>query len=312
MTIQAMMAGWYITRSSVVQNGLAALGYRTSVWVTQKTQLSKRLKLFTGISPGIIQRILDILTLGANGIRCPDIATQPLVDLEDGHYALAPFVWLNSSPERNLCTLLNQIPSERAKYLTLVDEKEAASREEAKRFLAPLGLAFAHGPVKGTNLDLAVIDHLNKICLCLELKWFIEPAEIREVEDRTEELERGIKQAKILQRLFNERDRHLLEDILKITPNYSLFCVVGSVNWIGMGDVQDMEVPIVKLWHLLHQIKETKSLAAAVEWLRERRFLPREGEHFSVVPMEIGCGRWKASWYGIKPEATFATAGETE
>ncbi len=301
MTIQAMMTGWHLAKSALLQNGLAALGYRTSVWVTKKDDLAKRLRLFTGINLEVVQRILDILTLGSNGIRYPDIATQPLVDLENEHFALAPFVWLNTNAERNLCALLNQIPSERAQYLSLVDEKEVASREEAKKFLSPFRLAFAHGPVKGTNLDLAIIDHRNKVCLCLELKWFIEPAEIREVEDRTKELARGIGQAKVLQQLFDDRDRHFLEDVLKITPDYSFFCAVGSVNWIGMGDVQDTDVPIVKVWHLLHRMEETKSLTAVVEWLRERCFLPREGEDFSAVPMEIKCGRWKATWYGIKP-----------
>jgi hypothetical protein len=184
--------------------------------------------------------------------------------------------------------------------LALVGEKEIASREEVEHFVKPFGLSCVHGPVKGSNLDLALVDHTNKVCLCLELKWFIEPAEIREIEDRTEELARGIQQAKVLQQLFNNRDRHFLKDTLKITSDYLFVCAVGSVNWIGMGDVQDAEVPVVKLRHLLQQIEETKSLASVVEWLRERRFLPRDDVDFSAIPLEIECGCWKATWYGIK------------
>ena len=298
--IQAMCAGWHLAHSMAVNSGMIKNGYQSAVWVTGKSELVKRITRFTSVKDAVVARIVSLLTFGSNAIRNPDIATQPLIDLEKGRYALGPFIWLNTSLERNLCTLLNQLPAERSRYSTLTKSKENAAFDEAKRFLVGLGLVAKCGPVKGTDLDLGIVDHANRVCLCVEIKWFIEPAEVREIENHAEELEIGIGQAKILQRLFAQRDKQFLETRLGITPNYRFFCVVGSVNWIGMGDTQDPDVPIVKLWHLLHHIERT-SLGGAVDWLQSRRYLPEEGRDFTVHSLDIACGAWKANWYGLLP-----------
>jgi hypothetical protein len=289
LTLQALMLGWHTVRTIVANNGTQGMGYRSSVWVVPYAEL--------------LARIADLITFGSNQIRDPDISVQPLVDLKNGFYAIDPFVLLNTNVERNLCVLLNQIPSERAAYSRLSNDKEAATKAEIIQVLASHGFDFRSGPVAGTNTDLAVIDRTNKVCLCLELKWFIEPAEIREVEQRTEELAQGIVQAKKIKRLFETGDTHLLEKVLDIDLEYTFLCAVGSVNWIGFGDVQDEEIPIIKVWHLLRLLKETGSLLGAIKWLRNRDYLPKEGLACCVEPWEITCGIWSATWYGIKPLA---------
>jgi hypothetical protein len=308
LTIQGMLYGWYLARDFVAQQGMVGLGYPSSVWMLPVHELAARLKQFTGIPRSVITSILDLITFGSNDIREPDIATQPLVDLRNGFYALSPFVFLNINVERNLCALLNQIPKEREKYLTLVDEKETAVVEEMKEFLAPINLEFKSGAVRGTDIDLAIIDRTNKVCLCLELKWFIEPAEIREVEDRTKELMRGIVQAKKISALFEAGDDRLLHSVLKIDADYTFLSAVGSVNWIGFGDVQEPEVPIIKVWHLLSFLKDTGSLMDALAWLKNREYLLRAGSDYTVEPREISCGKWSATWYGIKPLEQSGTA----
>jgi hypothetical protein len=301
LTLQAMLYGWHLARYLVAQQGMVGLGYPSSVWMLPVRELAVRLKQFTGIPRPAITNILDLITFGSNDIREPDIATQPLVDLRNGFYALSPFVFLNINVERNLCALLNQIPKERENYLTLVDEKETAVVEEMKEFLAPLNFEFKWGEVKGTNIDLAIVDRSSRVCLCLELKWFIEPAEIREIEDRTKELMRGVIQAKKISALFDAEDNHLIQHILKIDRDYIFMSAVGSVNWIGFGDVQDSAIPIIKIWHLLRFLKDTGSLSAAINWLKSRQYLPRAGTDYTVEPWEISCGKWSATWYGIKP-----------
>jgi hypothetical protein len=301
LTLQSLMFGWHTVRTALAQNGMAALGYKSSVWVVRKDELLARLKRYTAVNAPAIARIIDLITFGSNQIRNPDISVQPLVDLENGTYAVDPFVLLNTNIERNLCVLLNQIPSEKAAYSRLSNEKEAATKTEIMGFLAPSGFDFRSGGVEGTDLDLAIIDRANKACLCLELKWFIEPAEIREIEERTQELAHGVTQAKKIKALFEFGDKHLLENILAIDGGYAFLCAVGSVNWIGFGGIQDSEIPIIKVWHLLGHLKECGSLLDAMKWLRERAYLPREGKDYSVEPWEISCGKWSATWYGIKP-----------
>jgi hypothetical protein len=265
-----------------------------------RDELLARLRRYTGVDAPVIGRVLDLITFGSSGIRTPDIAIQPLVDLGDQTYALAPFVWLNTNVERNLCVLLNQIPQEKAVYSGLVRDKEAATRDEMRAFLAPLGFDLKWGKVGDTDLDLAIVDRTNKVCLCLELKWFIEPDEVREIEQRTKELMAGAMQAKKIKSLFESGDVRLVRDLLNIDQDYQFLSAVASQNWIGFGDVQDTEIPIIKVWHLLSQTKETCSLAETVAWLKDRRYLPKEGLDFSIEQRELSCGNWRATWYGLK------------
>ena len=170
--------------------------------------------------------------------------------------------------------------------------------------LAPCQLEFKDGEVKGTNVDLAIIDRRNKVCLCLELKWFIEPAEIREIDERTKELAIGIGQAKIINALHAGRNERLMKDVLDIDADFAFLTAVASRNWIGHDDAQDPEVPIIKVWHLLSKMKECSSLLEILSWLKSREYLPKEGADYSIEPWEISCGTWQATWYGIKPLAS--------
>lgn len=300
ITLQAMLYGWHSVRTVLANAGMPGIGYKSSVWVVGKDELINRLCRYTDLEIDTVTNVLYYITFGNMDIRRPDIAIQPLIDLKNGFYALSPFVWLNTNTERNLCVLLNQIDIEKGCYSRLTNEKEVALREEIKEFLAPFDFDIAYGALDNTDLDIAIIDRTNKCCLCLELKWFIEPAEIREIHDRSEELLKGIVQAKKLITLFQEHNHRLIKDVLKIDQDYSFFTAVGSKNWIGHEDVQDIEVPIIKIGHLLHKIQEGSSLTDVVQWLATRSYLPVKGTDYEVSPWEISCGGWNATWYGIK------------
>ena len=309
VTIQSMLCAWRDVRTILAAQGMPGLGYRSAFWIIPKENLIKMLAHYTNIKRGIVEEVLDLITFGSNGIDCPDIATQPLIDLRNGSYALSPFVWLNSAAERNLCALLNQVPMHRDAYSRLTNQKEGEMRNEIIQFLSPFGFDFEKGIVQGTDVDLAIIDRKSKVCLCLELKWFIEPAEIREIVDRSKDLHTGIEQARKLNALHQASDQRLVKDILKVDASYSFLSVVVSRNWIGHDEIQCPDVPIIKVWHLLNKIKDCKgALLEPLVWLRDREYLPKHDVDYSIVPTEIACGEWRANWYGIKPLAS----GENE
>jgi hypothetical protein len=301
LTLRALMLGWQRARVLSTQRGVEHLGYNSSVWVIRKDELVKRLVRYTAVQRDAVDRIIDYITFGSNQIRHPDIALQPVIDLKNGSYALAPFVFLFNDIERNLCALLNQIPFERELYSRLSNDKETVTKNEIEQFLLPYDFEFRTGEVQGTNVDLAIIDRAKKVCLCLELKWFIEPAEIREIEQRGQELAQGVIQAKKIQSLFERGDANLITNVLRIDASYTFLCAVASVNWIGFEGVQDSQVPIIKVWHLMHYFKEVGSLSKVVRWLRSRAYLPYEERDFMVKPWELSCGRWAATWYTVEP-----------
>ena len=284
-----------------IATGQGYVGYADSIYVATRDELLRRVVRYSRISNSKVQSIFDDLSYGNRDISKPDPALQPLIQLDSDSYAIMPHLWLSSSAERNLTVLLNKLPSEREIYAKLVDEKERLMRERFKTCLSADGFRFTCGKVQGLpDVDLAIIMDSKKTCLLLELKWFIEPAETREIIERSEEIEKGISQVLKLKQAFANNHTPLLEK-LKIDSSYRLEGVVVSENWIGHAKVQSPEIPVIQANHLIAKLKAAESLQSVMEWLQDRKYLPREGEHFKVHMTTHTIGDWSLKWYEIQP-----------
>jgi hypothetical protein len=272
-----------------------------AVLITRLSQLVEWIAQPNGLPHGVVRAVLDDLTFGNRGIRAPDPMLQPLFEIVDGSIALTPSILLNSSAERNLATLMNKIPKEQAIYSKLVDEKEEKMRARLQSELGGNGLRFESGRMPGNlpDLDLAVIDDLNKECFVCEMKWFIEPAEAREVIDKSKELTKGIGQASRLSKAISEGSNDL-HSRLRINSEYRVTPVVLSETWIGFGNIQDESVPIIKIDHFRSVVNE-RGMSDIRSWLLRRDYLPEEGKHYEIKPFNVKIGRWKLEWYGINP-----------
>ena len=297
--IQSMVYGWFIARQIGCQKGISALGYKSALWTPGKAELISRLSRYTGLDKEKVTIIVGYLTFGDAGIRNPDVAIQPIIDLKNGELALSSLVWLNVNCERNLCVLLNQINEEKKIYSKLVNEKEEKLRDEIVSKLDVLGYDFKYGQIGNTDVDLAVIDRKNKKCLTIELKWFIEPAEIREVIQRSKEVKKGVLQANKVQDAWKRKDRRLVEQLLDIDESYELLAVVAPVNSIGNLSAQDGVTPVIKTWHLISEILDKKDLGIVIEWLMSRNYLPKKDVDYKIKSTEIKSGKWNSTWYGI-------------
>ena len=126
--IQSLMAGHFMAKQIAINLGVESMAYDSGVILMPLHSLTARLVRYTGVQESSIVSILEFITFGSQGVRNPDIATQPLILFESGICLLAPVVWLNVDSERNLCVLLNQVPSERKLYSRLVQDKEDSLR----------------------------------------------------------------------------------------------------------------------------------------------------------------------------------------
>ena len=300
ITTQILSLAWNIAKTKAASM-MVEPAYKSSVWVVRKQELVSTISKYSKIPKDIVQKIYQKITFGGEGIRDPDIAVQPLIDLYNGYYAISPFVWTNVDSERNLCVLLNQIDSEKKLYLALVQNKEALLRNEFIHLAISLSLDYKHGEIKDTDIDLALIDRERKICLIMEMKWFIEPAETRECYDRSKELKKGVKQALKIKNAYANSDQKLVKEILNIEPDYEFLTIVVSKNWIGHSNVQHPEVPIIKSGDLIKNLESSKSLRKTIAWLTRRDYLPKIEKDFDVHYIDIEVGKWKSKWYGIKP-----------
>ena len=296
--VQLLAHGWFLARQLAAAEGAEGLAFASSVWTPGKSHLWEMVSRFSGINKAVVVDVLRYLTFGEMGVRSPDIAVQPLVDLSNGQYAVAPFVVMHTNVERNLCVLLNQIPAERSIYSRLVAQKEEQARNETIASLSKKRFEFKFGPIDGTDVDLAIIDLAAKACLCVELKWFIEPAEVREILERSKEIAKGVEQAGKITDAFLRREERLLQ-LLGIDERYDFLAIVASVNSIGSYQVQSPTVPVIKLWQLIAEVERGQHLRDAIQWLRDRRYLP-QGHLYKIRDVDVQVGAWKSTWYGIE------------
>lgn len=291
----------WTARGISVTQGCANLGYADSIYLPTCDELLWRIVRYSGISESSVRSIFDDLSYGNRNISDPDPALQPLIKLNSEVYAIMPHLWLFSSAERNLTVLLNRLPSEKEIYSRLVSEKEEFMRQTFQSHLSDDGLRLIWGSVPGLpDIDLAIVKDSEKMCLLLELKWFIEPAEVREIIQKSEEIEKGISQVLELKRTFANNYQPLLAK-LRIDSSYRLEGVVISENWIGHVTVQSPGVPVIRADHLIAKLQATESLESAVDWLIAREYLPKEGEHFKVRTTTSTVGNWSVEWYEIEP-----------
>ena len=298
-TIQSMSYGWFMARQFACAEGVTALGFKDALWTPERTELIARLRRYTGIAQEKIDKIVEYLTFGEAGIRNPDIAIQPIVDLRNGELAISTFVFLNVNCERNLCVLLNQINKEKKIYSGLVKDKENKLREEIIERIKVKGYEVRHGELDDTDVDLAIIDRDAKKCITIELKWFIEPAEIREVIQRSKEVKKGVEQAKKITKLWDENDNRLVNEILSIDKSFDFLAVVAPVTSIGNPSSQDINIPVIKTWHLIDEIMRIDDLGKVMEWLKNRSYLPQKNIDFKIEKVDIKSGDWSSIWYGI-------------
>jgi len=281
-------------------HGCRGLGFVDAVVVTAKADLVSRLTRYTGLPQGVVQAVLSDLTYGSRQ-RTPDPALQPFITLAEDSYAVVPFLWLHSSPERNLCALLNRIPTERAIYLRLTEEKEQLMRAEIEAAAKARGFRTASGNIPGRDdigdVDLAIISDADQLCLLLELKWFVPPAEIREVHERRQELQKGISQVERRLAALREDDS-ACHSFLKSVPRIE--GAVISKNWIGDSSVQQLSRPVIATPHFIAKLGAGEPLSVISDWLATREYLPVLDKHYSIGKAEAVIGRWAIEWYGIK------------
>ena len=270
-------------------------------FLVPRRELIAAVKDVTMLPRGEIARIIELLTYGSCGIDNPDPALQPLIELSAGTLVLSTPLVMGTAAERNLTALLNRLPTERRLYASLTQQKEALMRERMIRRLPPF-LHSWHGHLRGHNdtlqADLAVVGPGSETLLFLELKWFIDPAEPRELDERSEELEKGVVQCKRLTDAVRA-DPKLVTIVTNHTISHISAAVV-SANWIGLANVQDSEVPIINEEHLLAKIASTADLRTVTSWLVTRAYLPVEQVHFRTHVDRVSLAGSNLDWYGIE------------
>jgi hypothetical protein len=294
-SLRAVTLAWVAARSFCFRSGFHMFGFALASGVVRirRDVLIQLVHAACHIPITTVRHILEMLTFGSHGIRTPNIMLQPIVELPGRLCLVAPFVLFNAADENNLCSLLNRIGRYKRRYSALTNQKESLMREELERALQGAGWDLVSGEVEETDVDVAIVDRENKTCLCVELKWFIQPGPIREVVDRGEDLAKGVAQSMAISRLHSQCAA-TLHSLFKIDETFDLLPIVGSMNWIGNEVDQSTAVPVVNFRHLIRQLLRDRCLPKTIEWLRERAYLPVLDRDFTRTLVDVRCGPWRA------------------
>ncbi|MCG8653778.1 MAG: hypothetical protein MI861_28325 [Pirellulales bacterium] len=228
---------------------------------------------------------------------------QPLLPLSNTKLAISPAIWLSLDVERNFCVLANRVPSARDAYSGMSQDRSKLLESMLRDELSSSSFRFWSGNIPGRpdlpDVDLVLIDSASKTSLVLELKSFIQPAEPREIIDRSSEIAKGVSQIRELREYAASHDREF-HQLLNIDAEYRINFTVASQNSIGAGSVQDVSTPVIRASHLIDSLR-VRGIASTCDWLESRAYLPIEGKHFDTVPTEHEVAGKTLTWYGIRP-----------
>jgi hypothetical protein len=290
-------------RIAAAARGCVDLGYDRALILFSGDEVIRRVVRYTSVPEATARAVVEDLTYGERGVQSPDPILQPLVPMGNSVLGLAPSLVLFSSCERNLIVLLNKLAGEREAYTRLSQDREDLTRDRIEEAVKAEGLRCWSGAIPGRpdlgDVDVVIIDDENRCCLLLETKSFVAPAEIREVMDRSKEVARGVARTK------ERRDHvcsgaHDLLATLRVDSTYTMEWAVASETSIGATYVQDPEVAVIRVEHLLRRIA-SKGLPHVIGWLARREYLPAEGEHYEAVDFVAEVAGWHLPWYGIRP-----------
>ena len=301
--LSALAAIQFHARLAAKARGAPHLGFNDSVLAFGRRELKARICRYSQLGDTAVIAILEDLTYGSRGVDRPDPALQPIIPVSVDALLVSPSLILCLSPERNHCTLLNSIAVERQLYAGLVNQKENLMRQQILNAANANWRRFSGEIPQRRDLpdiDLALIDDQRDCVLILELKWFIDPDEVREVLNKHEELKKGVNQLKRLLAAFEDGSR-TVQRALNVPDTCRCQVAVVSQNWIGFRAVQDQAVPIISLRHLEGALRQAESLLSVALWLNARKYLPTDGVHFRVVSGDVTIGDHSALWYDIEP-----------
>ncbi len=263
-----------------------------------QSEISRRSGLNIETAAAILKDLVYDPALYESGNKQPDVTCQPFFCLRGEFLALSNQLVMLSNAERNLWDLISIIRPEI--HSRLRNEKEALWLRELFPKLETYGLR-ALGPIKleyenkRSDLDLLVIDDVQRFGLGLQLKWLNHPDRIRDVKYADSELLKGLDQAELAREWLNSRPVKLNE-VTGISANemktYEFQTAVLSKNTLGSTDTIREGFPILTERLLEWTLGEPHHRNIKTLWRvgDEQRYMPQRGKHFVDIDVESEFG----------------------
>lgn len=260
------------------------------IMVHTKSEWVKDLSVISGLAADTVSAILDDLTYNPDLYfqpkkKDPDVTCQPFFHLSSDLLGLSNQLVMMSNADRNIWELVSILrPKVHAKTR---NEKEERWLRDLEPFFKEKGL-FSKGHIslgEFGDIDLLVIDQVEKFGIVFQLKWLAAPDRINQVGHAAKELQRGIDQAKKALDWIRSNSAALSSKTgIGVTEisEIEFEGIVLSMNTTAGGRVYDEEVPIISERLVKWVIDEpwNRNLRDLFSVAKEGNFYPIVGKHY--------------------------------
>lgn len=259
-----------------------------------REQLCNDLQQLADFTNEQVHCFIDILIYG-NKSKTPDLALQPLYLATGGLLIVPCYHILNSNIQRNLLALLAKTEPKR------FDSQSSCFEDQMISIIEPLlknwqfhllNTEFSVNKVK-EEIDVLILDEINKTILLLEFRWILQPGDAREVHNKIKATSSKVNQ---LSRKVDFFEKNLVQNIKRgfdgavNVGNASEWNVHGIVVIQGFGGTGSHldEIPIITLDIFRKGLREFKCLHSLYLWIKGLSWLPEEGKHFEIETVVEG------------------------
>jgi hypothetical protein len=249
---------------------------------TEIKRLNQTIARVTSIPMRDVEAITSALTLGS-GTNNPDPALQPLIPVGPTKLAVPCIMVLSSNWGRNMLSLHARVSP------TTFDADSAVFEQRmtadivglVPREFDPRCNIFL--PVEGgtEEVDLVLIDAVNFAVLLVELKWTIQPGDIREVLARKQAMREKVTQT---HRKLHRARRAIGAVTRKLGLSQQIDWAIEALVVIdgfgGIASEYPKEIPIVPKDILVALLAKVRNLRSAHAVLCTDLWLPRDGVNF--------------------------------
>lgn len=271
------------------------------VLILTKEQLCLDIQQLADFSDSDVYQFINILTFG-NKTTTPDIALQPLFVSKSGVLMIPCYHILSSNLQRNLLTLKAKIDSNNFDSQSACFEKYMVSKIQLSLKKWENSSFNKEFKVNGEKeeIDGLVLDEANQTILLMELRWILQPGDVREVYNKikvtSSKVDQLSRKVDFVKRNLSEIVQRSFGDSIKMSK-ISEWKVEGVVIIQGFGGTasHSNDIPIVTTDVFCKGINWFNDLHNFYIWLRNLSWLPIEGKHFSVETIIENNGLVKVS-----------------
>ncbi len=285
------------------------LGECTADW------LVKAMCMNGGVSNAEARALIHLLTYGQDATR-PDPALQFLFPLRNNLISVPWILVSTCDIERNLLALLSRLKkfddtSGAFEEHMTADVRAAVSRRSWKaRFNRTIPTKQGDGEV-----DVVLLDPGEGFALVCELRWFLEPSEVTEVERREKDGRHKAEQAQRKATALAEAiDETCTAEGITSRSDWQIAAVAVFAGYLPT-PIPEIPVPMISHRAFLAGILHSASLRGLSRWIQNGSWLPVEGRHFTLTTENEDIGGVRLALDGIftTPEGEdFVTARDAK